>query len=117
MIPLVGANRFTAYAMLSSTFGVFLHFLLAGGQWQVLTNEAVLPYGILLALVATVVPSFLLASGMKQIGSNNVAIISSIGPVSTILQAHVVLGEPIYATQIIGSLLVIAGIMLLSRRE
>jgi drug/metabolite transporter (DMT)-like permease len=117
MIPLVGANRFTAYAMLSSTFGVFLHFLLAGGQGQVLTNEAVLPYGILLALVATVVPSFLLASGMKRIGSNNVAIISSIGPVSTILQAHFLLGEPIYMTQMAGSVLVITGIVMLGKTE
>lgn len=117
IIPHVGANRFTAYAMLSSTFGVFLHFLLSGGQWQVLTDAEVLPYGVLLAIVATVVPSFLLASGMKRIGSNNVAIISSIGPVSTILQAHFALGEPIYLTQIIGSVLVITGILLLGKKE
>ena len=33
---------------------------------------------------------------MKQIGSNNVAIVSGIGPVSTIVQAHFILGEKIF---------------------
>jgi uncharacterized membrane protein len=43
-----------------------------------------------------------------------VAIISSIGPVSTIIQAHFVLKEPIFTEQIIGTCLVLAGILLLS---
>jgi drug/metabolite transporter (DMT)-like permease len=49
---------------------------------------------------------------MKRIGSNNVAIISSIGPISTILQAHLLLNEPIFAAQIAGTLLVLAGVLL-----
>ncbi len=70
-------------------------------------------YGLLLAVVATVLPSFLTAQGMKRIGSNNVAIISAIGPVSTIIQAHYILGEHIFAAQIAGTLLVIAGVLLI----
>ncbi|MEJ7666790.1 MAG: hypothetical protein WKG07_48435 [Hymenobacter sp.] len=30
LIPLVGANKFTAYAMLAATAGIFGHFALAG---------------------------------------------------------------------------------------
>jgi len=114
IIPVVGAARFTAYAMLSSTFGVFLHFALkhdfkipllaATGNWQ---------YGLLLAVIATVIPSFMISGGLKRIGSNNVAIVSSIGPVSTIVQAHFVLGETIQFTQVIGTVLVIAGVLLI----
>jgi drug/metabolite transporter (DMT)-like permease len=63
--------------------------------------------------VATVIPSFLISGGLKRIGSNNVAIISSIGPVSTIVQAHYLLGEKIVAEQIAGTLLVIAGVLLI----
>ena len=44
--------------------------------------------------------------------ANNVAIISSIGPVSTILQAHFILDEPIFAAQIIGTLMVVSGVVL-----
>jgi drug/metabolite transporter (DMT)-like permease len=64
--------------------------------------------------VATVIPTFMLSAALKKIGANNVAIISSIGPVSTILQAHWFLGEPVFAEQIIGTALVLAGILLLS---
>ncbi len=33
MIPTVGVTRFTAYAMLASTTGVFVHFALSGGSY------------------------------------------------------------------------------------
>jgi drug/metabolite transporter (DMT)-like permease len=51
---------------------------------------------------------------MKRIGSNQVSIITSIGPVSTILQAHWFLEEPITGWQIMGTILVIAGVLLIS---
>lgn len=117
LIPVIGSNRFTTYALLTATVCVFLHFLFSKGSVGHLFTPAILPYGILLALVATVLPTFLLAQGMKRIGSNNVAIVSSIGPVSTILQAHFFLGEKMFAEQIIGTLLVLAGILLLSWRR
>ncbi len=67
----------------------------------------------LAGVVATVIPSFLISAGTRRIGSNNSAIISSIGPVSTIIQAWWLLDEPIFATQIIGTLLVLGGVVLL----
>ena len=117
IIPKIGPTKFTAYAMLSATVGVFLHFFVEGNYSQLTNLGALLPYGFLLAIVATVAPSFLISNAMKRIGSNNVAIISSIGPVSTILQAHFVLGEKIFAEQIIGTLLVILGVLLLSWKQ
>lgn len=117
IIPRIGSNRFTAYAMLAATAGVFVHYLVTNGTLAPLLQKATIPYGILLAVFATVIPTFLLAQGMKRIGSNNVAIISSIGPVSTILQAHWLLGEPILVEQLIGTSLVITGILLLSLKR
>jgi drug/metabolite transporter (DMT)-like permease len=113
MIRQIGATRFTASAMLSATAGVFLHFMLRGDFTQVHAMAESWHYGLLLALLATVIPSFLISLGIKKIGSNNVAIVSAIGPVSTILQAHWILGEPIFAAQLVGTLLVIAGILLI----
>lgn len=114
VIPAIGATRFTAYAMLAATLGIFLHFAVAGNGLAALSgSRAVWGYGLLLAVVATVIPSFLLSEGMKRVGSNNVAIISGIGPVSTILQAHWILGEDIFFEQIIGTALVIAGVLLI----
>jgi drug/metabolite transporter (DMT)-like permease len=113
MIPAIGATKFTAWVMLSSTAGVFVHFMLAGSYEIVAQSSDFIWYGLLLAIIATVIPSFLISLGMKKIGSNNVAIISSIGPVSTILQAHFILGEPVFAAQIIGTLLVVSGVVLI----
>ncbi len=113
MILAVGATKFTAYAMLASTAGVFTHFILAGRYEIVGRSSEFIWYGILLAIVATVIPSFLISWGMKKIGSNNVAIISSIGPVSTILQAHFILNEHIFAAQIAGTILVVSGVVLI----
>jgi drug/metabolite transporter (DMT)-like permease len=113
MILQVGVTKFTAYAMLASTVGVFAHFILEG-RYEILQNRQpeFIWYGLLLAIIATVIPSFLISAGMKRIGSNNVAIISSIGPVSTIIQAHLLLNEPIFAEQIAGTVLVLAGVLL-----
>ncbi len=84
MIPTVGVTRFTAYAMLASTAGVFTHFALSGGGLHDLEQGGtpVIGYGLLLATIATVLPTFMMSTGMKKIGSNNVAIISAVGPVS-----------------------------------
>jgi drug/metabolite transporter (DMT)-like permease len=115
MIPTVGVTRFTAYAMLASTAGVFTHYAISGGGLHDLEQGGtpIIWYGILLATIATVLPTFMMSTGMKKIGSNNVAIISAIGPVSTIIQAHFILGEKIFTAQIAGTMLVIIGVILI----
>ena len=117
LIPQIGASRFTVYSMLTATVCVFIHFSLKN-NWSVLHEggSRLWLYSLLLGVIATVIPSFLISAGMKSIGSNNVAIISSIGPVSTIVQAHFVLGEKIFAAQIAGTVLVIAGVLLIGWR-
>lgn len=119
MVQLLGAAKFTTYSMLTATLGVLTHFFIR----QALGAHAPLPtgagsgtlwgYGLALALLATVIPSFMLSAGMKRIGANNAAIVTSVGPVSTILQAHFVLGEPIFIEQIFGTVLVIIGVLLI----
>lgn len=118
MIPAVGATRFTTYSMLAATVGVLIHFVVKN-NWHLLQTggTGLWAYSLLLAIIATVIPSFFLAAGMKRIGSNNVAIISSIGPVSTIIQAHFVLNEKMFAAQIIGTILVIAGVILIGWQQ
>ena len=112
IIPVVGATKFTAYTMLAATMGVLLHFLLMGNYQEISANTSFWYYGFLLAIVATVIPSFFISNALKKIGSNNLAIISGIGPVSTIIQAHFFLGEEIFAEQIAGTLLVVTGVLL-----
>jgi len=113
MIPKVGVTRYTAYAMLAATVGIFIHFLVTKNIQQIPITPTLIGYSIALAIIATVLPSFMMSNGMKKIGSNNVSIITSIGPVSTIIQAHFFLGEQIIIPQIIGTALVIIGVLLI----
>jgi drug/metabolite transporter (DMT)-like permease len=113
LIPVAGPTKFTAYAMLAATVGIFIHFVFRGNYHALNSGAGLWGYGILLAIIATVIPSLLISNGMKRIGSNNVAIISGIGPVSTILQAHFILGEPIFMEQIAGTILVVMGVLLI----
>lgn len=113
MVQRVGVTRYTAYAMLAATGGIFINFLLTHTIQSIPFSNTLTGYAIALALVATVLPSFMMSNGMKRIGSNNVSIITSIGPVSTIIQAHFFLGEKIIAAQVFGTVLVIAGVILI----
>ena len=112
MIPQAGAGKFTSYAMIAAGGGIILHYFISGRTLHAVNNSLVM-YGLLLAIVATVIPTFLISYAIQKIGSSNVAIIGSIGPVSTILQAHYFLGERIVVAQVVGTILVIAGVILI----
>ena len=115
MIAETGATKFTSYAMIAAAGGIFIHYFVTGRTVHHM-NADLLGYGFLLAILATVIPTFLMSAGIKKIGSSNAAIISSIGPVSTILQAHFILGERITVEQIAGTILVIIGVLLIGWR-
>ena len=102
--------------MTAAAVGVLAHYFISG-KTNLHFSSPILGYGLMLAIIATVIPTFFISNGLKKIGSNNVAIISSIGPVSTILQAHFVLGEKLIAAQIAGTVLVIAGVLLTGWRN
>ncbi len=117
LVTRVGSTRYTAYAMLAATAGIFIHFLLTHSIPGIPFTPGLAGYSAAIAVVATVLPSFMMSAGMKSIGSNNAAIITSIGPVSTILQAHFILGEPILLMQLTGTALVITGVLLIGRQS
>lgn len=116
MIVETGVTKFTSYAMMSAAAGIFIHYFVSGRTVHYMETN-MLWYGIALAILATVIPTFLMSAGIKKIGSSNAAIISSIGPVSTILQAHFILGERITVAQVVGTVLVIIGVLLIGWRS
>ena len=67
-------------------------------------------YSFAMAIISTVIPSYLISEGIKRVGSGNAAIIASVGPVSTILQAAIFLYEPVKALQLLGTGLILAGV-------
>jgi len=117
LIPKFGVVRFTAYAMLVSCFCVFVHFAFTSTPsifnhvWQVYV------LGGLIAVFATVIPSFLVSQSISLISSSNFAIVAGIGPISTIVLAFVFLNENLTILQIFGAIIVIVGILLVSLKK
>lgn len=117
MIPEVGSTKFNSYAMSFASIGVLVHFFIGSDVHLTNLSPLVYAYAVAMAILSTVIPSYLVTEGIKRIGSDNAAIVGSVGPVSTILQAYIFLGEPVFAAQIFGTTLVLIGILLISKKE
>ncbi len=115
IIPRMGASLYTSIAMSIASLSVFLHFSIQY-PLKILLNNSIRIYllSFLMAIFSTVVPVFLLSQGIKRIGSSKSAIIGSIGPVSTIFLANIFLDESIHLTEIIGTVILISGVLLIS---
>jgi drug/metabolite transporter (DMT)-like permease len=95
---------------------VLIHYFITSQQSLFNLSAQVYVYSICMALIGTVIPSYLVTAGIKKIGSGNAAIVGSIGPVSTILQAYFFLGEPVSGLQIAGTVLVLIGVLLIGKK-
>lgn len=116
VIPKVGSMKFTAYALGFSSIGVFTQYLVKHGVQPQQFSGHTYWLCFQMAIVSTVIPTFLTSEGIRKIGSGNTAIITSVGPVATIIQAYIFLGEPITWPQLLGTALVLAGILLIGKK-
>ncbi|MDG1805299.1 DMT family transporter [Flavicella sp.] len=116
LIPKFGVVRFTSYAMIISTICVLLHYIFTHEIDLLGYPQEVYFLGIGMAILSTIIPSFMVSKSIELIGSSNFSIIASIGPISTILLAYIVLGEQLNASQLIGTIIVIVGVSLVSRK-
>lgn len=113
LIKQMGTIAFNCLSMLVSTVAVLVHFgwmygfRLTGYDWQVYL------YGALMGVIATVIPTLALTKGISLIGSSNAAILSTFGPVATILMSYFILHEPFSLVQGIGTILVLTGVLFL----
>lgn len=114
LIAKVGTVSFTTLAMLSATAGVLIHKMLSSEQSLLHYPAPVYQYSFVMAVIATVIPSFLISEGIKRIGASNTAIVGGVGPVSTLILAYLFLGETINAFQVVGTVLVMVGVVVIS---
>ncbi len=110
----IGSLWFTALAMsVSSVFvlvfyGIFFEFNsleISNSAWVWVT---------LLAVISTVIPSFMISEAILKIGAAQTGIVGTLGPVTTIGLAVLILNEPFGFYHAIGVFFVIAGVMLLT---
>lgn len=111
----MGSIRFTCYSLILSCAAVFIHYAVVHEIDLFRYEWPVYLYALLIAVIATVIPTFLMAEGIKHIGSNNMSILASIGPVVTIVLSTFILDEPFTGMHLLGTVLVLSGIVLIGR--
>jgi drug/metabolite transporter (DMT)-like permease len=114
LIPRFGSKRFTAYSMSVACVVTLLHFLATKPVEQLTPSTEIFGLALALALISTVAPAFLMSAGIRRIGASNAAIIGTVGPVSTLILAYLVLDESLGPIEIIGSFMVLAGVVIVS---
>src|SRR5512143_2662468 len=105
----IGTMRFTAYAMGVASAASLLQFVVMRPLSVLDLPLRVYELSIAMAVFSTVLPVFLLSFAIRRIGSGSASLIGSIGPVSTIYMAYVILGESLSWLQIAGSALALGG--------
>ena len=117
LIPKFGVVKFTAYVMVVSCLCVFLHYGITNKIDLLNYPREVYILGFLIAIFATVIPSFLVSWSIKLISSSNFAVIAAVGPISTIILAAIFLNEQLTLLQLLGAFAVIIGISLVSLKK
>lgn len=108
----IGSINSTVYAMTAACLGLTVHGFVGGGiSWPPDPDIPWLMTGLILA--ATVMPLFLIGEGIRLLGAERAAIVTTVGPLATIVLAWWFLGERLTPQQGVGALLVIGGILVL----
>ena len=108
----VGAALYNSFAMTAAAIAIIIHNSILHGFNLFSFQSEVYMYGILISIFSTIIPSYLIVESIRLIGSNRSSIIGSVGPISTILLAVVVLGEVLNFWQAVGSGVVIIGVLI-----
>ena len=115
ILPRLGTWRFTSYALTISSVAVILHYIIENqGIGSFDYPFPVFGYSLLMATFSTVIPTLLISESIRLIGASNVAIVGSVGPISTITLAWVFLDERLALIQILGGILVLSGVVFIS---
>ncbi len=102
---------FTAIAMLAAAVIMCVHYVFAHPLNHLLglSKEVYFWCGVT-AILFTVLPSFMMSAGVRQVGSAKAGGAGMIGPLATVLVAAVALGESVSVLQMVGLAIVMLGV-------
>jgi drug/metabolite transporter (DMT)-like permease len=116
LVKRLGALRLVGLATTAACLFCLLQFVLLRPFSAAVVAPAVIWLSLLNATACTAVPVLLIMLAIERIGATATAQTGMIGPMSTILMGVLILGEPFTAWIAAGTVLVIAGIFVFSRR-
>ena len=116
LIGKFGSALFTSIVMLTATACITVHFALTHAFSDLFVSPTAWFYAILLGIVSTVIPSFMLSEAIHRIGAGRTSIVGTFGPVITVLLSVMLLDEAFGWQHLAGMLLVISGVSLLGKK-
>ena len=112
---LVGSAAFTTIAMIAASVMILIHFLLNHQFADLLFPNRLYMIAIAMAVLSTVVPSYLMSIAIRRIGANTASILGAAGPVTSAILAITVLNEVFTLYHALGMMLVVIGITMISK--
>jgi len=110
----IGSLWFTALAMSVSSIFVLVFYGVFSDFSSLEITDSAKVWVTLLAVISTVIPSFMISEAILKIGGAQTGIVGTLGPVLTIGIAVFILNEPFSIYHAIGVFFVIIGVMLLT---
>ncbi|WP_237154261.1 DMT family transporter [Oryzibacter oryziterrae] len=111
-IARLGAPLFTSVAMTGAAIAVAIHYGLTHDFVAPSVSPELFHIALLLAIGATVLPSYLMSFALARISAQANSTIGTLSPVVTLLLAVALLGEPLRLVDAVGTTLVIGGVAL-----
>ena len=112
----IGAIPFSMLALLVSIAATQVHFFATRPVAALNLPWQVYAYSAGMAVFSTVMPIFWLSSAIHRIGAAKAVLIGLIGPILTILFSWWLLDEPLSVEQLLGTGLVVCGLLVVIRR-
>ncbi len=116
-IKKLGARLFTCFAMIAASIAILAHFSATHSLQMLIQPQEVYALTFLIAVISTVLPSFMIAAAIERIGPGPTSLFSAIGPVFTTFLGIVLLSETFTPLHFTGMVLVLAGALILSQKR
>ena len=113
LIGKVGSLMFTCIAMLSASVVIIVHFSFTHSFSALQVSNEVLVVCAAIAILTTVIPSFLVAEAINRMGPERTSVVGTCGPVLTSVVAVVWLGEAFTLYHLAGLTMVMLAVWLM----
>ena len=113
----IGSLHFTSLAMIGSTLFVSIHYACVSPIADFFAAKPIVyVYGLVLAFVCTVLPSFMINEAIVRVGATRTSVVGSVGPALTMALAIFVLQEPSSAQHFVGMGVAVVGVTLVAKK-
>lgn len=117
MVQRLGSLRLVGWATSIACVLCIVQFVLLRPLSAAMVAPEVIVLSMLNAVLCTLAPVVMVMMAVERIGPSLAAQVGMVGPMSTILMGVWILGEPFNASVLVGTVLVLAGVLWVSRQR